>query len=547
MKRFRLNLRRRLVPLALAAIGASLVAAGCGSDSSGGKATSAKGLDFVPKSTLLYIVADTDFEGKNWDQARSLAQQFNGYEAAKAKALKKLEEGKNGVKWSDVKAWLGDEAGVAVLSAKGGKGGNGTFFAWIDVTDVGKAEKTLTGSDKVAKAGSVAGSDIKKDTASDGNVTYYAFADKTLLVSEQRASVALALKTGDGNDSITDQKDVKDVADQVDKDALVSMVVNGPRVATALRAEMAKNSTTASLSSLSKSKLLDALKGAEVSLTAKDKGFQLAGYVGVDPDQLDGMKLDRESFQPKLAESLPKDTALAIGGQDLGGSIKTLIGQVEQAQPSVKTQLTQLESVLGLKVDDIATALGGEFALGVHGTATQPAVTAVLEAKDETKTRTVMGKLFGAVGTLTGGAAKQTTEGDVVTNSVTVAGQTLYESTADGTSIVTNSPTATAQIRAGGDGLGSTDTYKRVSDEAGMPNKVGGLLFANVQALLAAAKGSGLATGDSLTKAQAGANALGPWIGWLDTGKDHASFDVFMEIDKNAQSDAMKASATMTK
>src|SRR4051794_20289105 len=93
---FRLRIRRLrwLALAALTTVAAAAIASGCGSSSgsSGGSAAAAKGLDFVPKSAIVYGVFDLDFHGTAWGKVDTLLKNFPNYAAQKDKALAKLEQ-----------------------------------------------------------------------------------------------------------------------------------------------------------------------------------------------------------------------------------------------------------------------------------------------------------------------------------------------------------------------------------------------------------------------------------------------------------------------
>jgi hypothetical protein len=104
---------------AIAIVGAALVAAGCGGSGSS-SATSSGALDHIPSTALAYASFDTDFDGDEWKQFDHLAtafdKDFKGVGDELSKSAGKAE-GDDDVDFDkDVKPWLGDSAGVAVLS-----------------------------------------------------------------------------------------------------------------------------------------------------------------------------------------------------------------------------------------------------------------------------------------------------------------------------------------------------------------------------------------------------------------------------------------------
>ena len=527
-----------IVVLALSAIIAVGCGGGGGAKSGAGKAaTDDKGLAFVPASALLYMVVDTDFEGDSWKQFEEHAKQFKGYAKARKDALDDLAKDEDVSYDTDIKPWLGDTAGIAVLSvnttkiagdapAESDKESDGEFIAWLETKDAAKAKTFVNKNAKKQGSSDYEGSTITESQGegSDEEAFFWTIKDEILLLSDSEKSIKTALKAAKSGKSIADDDDVKDVAGEVGGDALAAIVLNGDSARDLIDdATKSENKSAATLSSLRGIGRVKALTGAAVGFEAEEAGFRVHGFVGYDKDKLGSDKLG-EDAEPTLLTDLSKDTILAIGGEDLGGQLARVVEAATDGNDEMSTQLTQIEGVLGLKVKDLETAYDGEFALGVGAAAKGPIppVGFVAEANDDTASAT--DKLIGAMQLATGSAPKSIKVDGHDAKQASLGGVSLTAATFDKHTFLTNDEKFITGF-GNGDTLGDSDAYKSVVEDAEVPDEVGGLFFMDTQKVIALAAGIGADTKGQDTK------ALGPWIGWLDNDSDSQTFDIFMRIE----------------
>lgn len=514
---------------ALVTIIAALVAAGCGSSSNGGAsdaAASSKALDFIPKTAVGYVTIDTDFQGDNWKQFDKLAQGlYPKFTSVGGEIDAAIKSDGSKVKYdTDIDPWLGANAGLAVLNVAD-NGSDANFVAWAEVSDRAKLEKLAK------EQGLKEGAKIGDFTEWNKDEGFIAVSDDLVFIADDRASLEKTIKY-DG-DSITDAKGVDEIAGKVGDDTLAAVVLSGDGVRTAI----ADNSRAKTL------KNVDAVKGfngASFGVTAEDKGLRVHAYTHAD-----GVGNNIKNTNNDILRSLPGNTLLAVGAQDLGGQLKTGVESLGSDNAQLQQQLGAVTGALGVDLDDLATAFSGEFALGVSADDTglqsivsgvagavmgggtsgfKPAaitqtgaVTLAFENK-ETTTAT-LDKLVGAIGGLTGGASPKTgTAGDFQTKSLTLGGLPVTAASSDKVAAV--SIGTDVFTKWGTDSLGDNGTFKDAWSAAGAPSDVAASFWLDWPRV---AKLASLDTSDKAT--------AGGWVGWAKTDTNSSTFDLFMHIE----------------
>jgi hypothetical protein len=514
--------RGGLADIAIASAG--LVAAGCGGSGGSGATAAAKdskGLDFIPKSALGYVTVDADLEGDNWKQFNELATAFDPEFDGAAKELSKAADDVDYKK--EVDPWMGDSAGIALLSAK-----EDDIVVWIELQDKAKFEKFAKsqGWKKGAKIDEYSTySDPEDDT------THVAYNDDIAIMTGSRASLSKRVKY-DG-DSITDADGVSDAIDEAGDDALVTLVVNGEGVRKAIASEK-------DLASLKDVEQLKDFKAAALSLAAEDKGMRLTGFVGSDGEKA------FDNVEHPIFEDLPADTVLAFGGTDFGGTVKKVAEEAGKENSQIQQGIGAAEAALGIDLDDLAKNMDGEFVLGmssddaglgalagnVVGAAMgggssdlDPAALAksasVILAFEETgKSSETLDKLVQAGGGLAGatGAPKTGTSGDFETKTYTVAGFPLTTASSDDVAALAVGADP-FEAWGGDETLGKLDTFSDAWDAADAPDKSAGLMWLDVARI---AKLAGVESGDK--------RELGGMVGWAESDDSNAKFGAFLHI-----------------
>ncbi|MCZ4495766.1 MAG: hypothetical protein JWM25_349 [Thermoleophilia bacterium] len=516
--------------IAAAVIASSaLIAIGCGgSDSDAASAAKdSQALDMVPATALGYATVDIDFDGEGWKQFDKLATAFD----ADFKGIQDVladestgDDDDSDLSWKeDFEPWAGDSAGGAVTTVSAdGKSAKG--FVWVDVKDKAEFEKFAKREDYKAD-GKVGDFDVWVDE----DDAFFGVKDDLLILATERKTLD-ATATFDG-DSITGVDGLDNVVDEAEGDSLATLVVNGAGVRDALK-------DNEQYATIAKAVDLKDFTGMSVTFAAKDNGLSVHGYV-------QGLSKDGKNSGNELFRSLPENTLLAIGAQDLGGGIKSAVDSAGKDNAQVQQVVGGLAGVLGVDIDDLAEALKGEFALavsaddaalgalaggvagaamggglgGINPAALTKSGNVTLAFENEDTTVETLDKVAAAVGGLTGSAPVTGTSGDFETKTFTVSGLPITAASSDevaaisiGQDVFTNWGDTT---------LADSDTFKDAWAAADAPDDVAASFWLDWSRV------SGLLDVKGSNKMEAGG-----WVGWLDADGDAVSFDVFMHVDE---------------
>lgn len=519
---------------------AALVAAGCGGSSGGSSdaATDAAALDLVPKDALGYVVVDTDLDGEGWTQFDKLAKAFYadfegvGEEVVKADSDDDVDYEK------DVEPWLGESAGVAIIDvgasdsadedSDGGDSSSSepTMMGWIELTDRSAFEKFLESQD-FKKDGTSGDFDLWVNEDDD---TYMGVSDDYVVFTDSKEQIE-ARTTFDG-DGILDAEGVTDVVDDAGDGALATLVVSGEGVRSLVEEDE-------SLKAFGSAADIESFDGLAVSFSAEDDGLRLHGFAS---GSLTG---DLEMGEPSLVNDLPGSTLLAIGGNNLGGTLEDAVDGAGKDNPQVQQTIGQLSGVIGVDLAELAEAFGGQFAIAlgaedsalgaVAGSAVGAAMGGGLQSLDpaaltdsasvtlafseEGTTSETLEKLVGVVGGLTGATAAPTeaTAGDFTTKTATVNGLPVTTAASDEVAAIS---VGSDVFTTWGDGtLADNEAFSSAWKAADAPDETAGTLwvdFGRVSKLM------DMPTSDEVT--------AGGWVGWAEADEDSASFDVFMHV-----------------
>jgi len=519
--------------VAVVAATAALIAAGCGSSgsSAGDAAKSAKALDLVPKNAIGYVTVNTDFNGDDWKQFSKMATAFDkDFKDVGSQVSTSFEDDDNKIDFKkDVEPWLGDNAGGALLDlGADGSGDNARGFIWVEIKD--KAKFAKFAKDQGAKKDGSAGDfDIYQDGMDSKD--YYGVNDELVVFAKDKKELASIVKF-DG-DSISDADGVSDVVDEVEGGSLGALVVSGDGV----RA-LAKDN--AQLKSVANSKQLKDFNGLSVGFSTDDNGYHVHGFVaGIG---------EVKNHTNKLFQQLPDTTIVALGGNNLGGALKSTADELGKDNQQVQQGVGALGAALGVDLNDIADAFGGEFALAIGGDdavigqiagsavgaamggglsgvdpsnlGTAGNVTLAFEAGDSTAV--TMDKLVGAVASLAapGATPKAGTAGDFETKTIDAGG--LPVTAASSKDVAALSVGADVFNGWGSGTLGESSAFKDAWGAADAPDDVAFSMFVDFGRIRTLAD---IKSGNDYTPAG--------WVGWAKGDGDKATFDVFMHIKKS--------------
>lgn len=247
---------KRLIAI-VAAFAALLLAAGCGSSSSGSATEDA--LSFMPKGAPLVGTIDTDPNGAQWQQVNKLLAKFPFAGQIKTQ-IKQSFNSSTALDFDrDLKPVFGNEAVFAVptVAALRSSGRSGLFA--LKASDEEKASAFI--QKDATKTGNFEGTDIFKERSS----TFLALKDGVIVAAGSLADLQAALKRHAAGPHMT-QADLDSSIAGVSGDSLVKVGVNAQ--------QLIGTSSSASAARARKIKWIAALRSVGFSLAAQPDGLQ---------------------------------------------------------------------------------------------------------------------------------------------------------------------------------------------------------------------------------------------------------------------------------
>jgi hypothetical protein len=436
---------KRLLPGLLVAT--ALLATSCGG---GGGGSVPDGASVAPASAIAFIAVNTDFSSAQWKQMTELAGHFPG--TAQLIAKFKKETGLDFA--GDVKPALGPEVDLV----------------WVDAANDGNDVVGLTKPDSKTKLAEVleksrSKGESKAVTEQFGD--WVAFADSQAKLDK--------FKAASGDDKLADDKDFKEALEKLDPDSSVRAWIRGDFVQSAMDRGLASSGAPPRLTHDVGD--LHAISG---SAKAEDNGASIKLHGLIDPTP------DPATFSPSLADAFPASPLLYVSTTSLEAPLRTVLRLVAKSKPNFETQLSQVEGVLGLTLeDDIYPLLKGESALGVYpGSPRLPEILFVQKVDDEKKADGLL-RRFSAIAQLSGELEVGTVElgGKTVQRlTITSAGVTIYDGVAGGKIFVTNSRDLAEQAVTGPHvSLADDQLYRSSREASGMPDKVAAFAYGDLE------------------------------------------------------------------
>ena len=252
---------KRLAAVLLAAL--ALVAAGCGSKSSGSGFDTA--LRYIPKNSAVVIAIDTNPDGGQWQQVDHLIGKFpfGGQVKAQFKnafsARTKLDYDK------DVKPLLGNDLVVAVTGARQQPTAQTPYVAAWKLKDEAAARRLIQATTQ--KSGTIDGLDVYGTPPTNFGV----IKDGTLVYADTMSALQAALKRSGGSDHMT-EGDFNAALGDLNKDSLIRVEGDFQTLLTGPQAAAAR-----------KVKWLSALRTFALTLRADSDGVEYAYKFDTDP------------------------------------------------------------------------------------------------------------------------------------------------------------------------------------------------------------------------------------------------------------------------
>jgi hypothetical protein len=487
--------RRRTSIAAFAALVVTLLAAACGGGG-GGSATGEGGTsasDFVPANAPAFVSVNTDFDGDQWKQLDKLSQKFP--DRGQLLALIQAQLSKQGVSWDDIKAALGPETGLGVLTFQGD---TGNAFGLTQPKDKGKLDELITKLDQA-------------DTSD--NPTVKAEVDDWTLVSDAQSTIDAAKAAKDGQ-SLSDDDTFKGALDDLPADALVKFFVSG----SALQRQLSKSIGTGALAG---SGNLTSIAG---DVEAQDDGLGFDVVVHSSGGQTP------KTYTSQLVDQVPAGALVYLS---FNGLSRTL--QQATKNPTVQSQLGTLQGLLGVSFSELVSLFDKEGAIYVRQGAPFPEVTIVLQTDNEQRSLGIVDRLAGRLaGFLGGGQAApptSTTVSGVTVKKLSVGPVAIYYGAFDGKLVITDSTTGISGLKEGGQKLADDPTFKDAKAAAGMPDETAGFFYLNFKDSLPLIENFAQTAGEPLpTQVSGNLAPLRSFLAYGTAAKGKSTLKGFLEI-----------------
>jgi hypothetical protein len=441
--------------LLLLAIAAVLVATGCGSSSGSGSGSAGDtmvGAEVAPANAVAFVSVNTDVNGAQWEQARALLAKFPAGGKLLDQALASIE--KEGVTWeTDVKPALGPELDVVVIQTPAGTDAVGLLQPADKATlDALVAKNPGTVTEEVDGWTAIAESQPVLDAFDKAR------ADGTLASSDLFADATAGLPA----------------------EALVTFYADGAGVVKALRSADvgAKTGGLDPLGGLSGNGSLEWASGA---LVAEDGGLRLAG------DLKGSAGATSESFESELVSQVPSGALLFADYKGTKAAFDQALKSLGESNPQFDQELAQIELALGLSVrDDLLPLFAGETAIGVWPGGPIPTASLILTVDDTQQALSIVDRVVGRLGVLTGGKVPQPTAtmiDGVAAKELSFDQFSVYYAAFDGKLVVTTNKAGISGLTGSGTKLVADPSFTAARDAADMPAKTNGYVYADVSGL----------------------------------------------------------------
>jgi hypothetical protein len=516
---------RRLLPgcAALALVG--VVLAGCGSSSKAGAAgaagTNGRAAQAFPSTTAAFLDANIDGNSDAWKRLLALGAHFPSFPKLVADFDKRANDATgNGPALSQVRAWLGSEVAIGVLDVPA-DGSTPDVLGFAEVRDRASLEAQLKKEKDTTALGTQGGFDLFKSTTD--SVILAVSGDTALIGSTQPIVVAAIDRLAGSGDKLADDKDFKDTLASLPSDNIAVAYAPGSvlqkLVSLAQKrapAQSAQSVTSAQMSTISAQ--LAGIRSLGFSLDATDAGLRtrttalLNGNATSVPD----------AYKADLLAKVPASAWFAASFGDLGTNAKAASDQAIAGNPNVQQQVTQVETMLGIKLDDIYALLSGENAL-YAGPGAPVSAGLLMHPADAVKGADTLRALTRALATQ-GIKFDDTADGQ---SAVIQGFAARWRAVGNDLAIGTDAAVGNAVK----DSIVDSDKFKRILAEDGVASgdKTLGLAYIDVPSLINVATAFGAFNSASNKQALDNLKHVGGVLFWAGRNGDTVTSDVFVE------------------
>jgi hypothetical protein len=358
---------RRLLAALAALVLLGIVLAGCGGASKASAVPGAAGTDgraaqAFPASTVAFADANIDEKSDAWKRLLALGARFPSWPKLVAQFDKVANTATDGgPTLAQVRSWLGTEAAIGVLDVPA-DGSDPTVLGFAEVTDRSGLEGALKQQKDVRAAGTHGGFDVFQDSKGSA---FVAVSDDTALAANSQAAVDAAIdRLAGSGDRLSDSADFKDTLATLPSENVVVGYAPGSTLqklvtyAQSRGPEAARGQLPQAQLDQISSKLAG-IRSFGFSLDATDKGLRIRGTTLLNGNA-SGLPAP---FTPDLLKRVPANSWFAASFGNLDQTIKQAADQALSTNPSAQKQVSQVEALLGIKLDDLYGLLSGDQAI----------------------------------------------------------------------------------------------------------------------------------------------------------------------------------------
>jgi hypothetical protein len=351
-----------------------------------------------------------------------------------------------------------------------------------------------------------------------------AVSDDTALISNTQAVVEAAIdRLASSSDRLADSSAFKDTMATLPSDNIVVGYAPGSTLQKLVtlsqtRGPEATRGTVPQAQVNQISSKLAGIRSLGFSLDATDAGLRLRGTTLLNGDDKDVP----QPFSPDLLERVPGNSWFASSFGGLDANIKQAADEALKSNPGAQKQVSQVEAVLGVKLDDLYALLSGDQALfaGPGAPLSAGLILHPADAAQGAATLRALTKLLATQGI----AVTNTADGQQAAIQGFIA---RWRAVHDVIGIGSDAAVGDKAT----DSIVGSDKYKRVLAEDGVDSgaKTLGLAYVDVPSLvnLAAAFGSFNSAGDKETLDNL--RHIGGVLFWAGRDGDTVTSDVFVE------------------
>ena len=483
-------MRGLTVRLAAPAIVIAL-AAGCGSGSGSAAPGFGAAAAAVPAHPLVFVDVNLDRGSAGWRNLERLGPRIPGWASLSAQLRSQMAHSTGqGSFDSEIRPWLGNEAGLAVTSVDvSGANPKPVIEAYVSVIDEGALKQALTGPGHFTPTGSSGGYSLYRNARQS---VYAAAGSNVLLLASTSAALHQQIGLRDGHGaSLAASPAYRHTVSALPGSRLITGYVDGARLSELINLAMLSGpqlpgSSPAAMAAIQKA--LRRLAGVGFSVSADPGGVRLAFDAtrtpGSPPEQA-------EQFSPTLLHDVPANALAYVG---LRGSPKLAGGAALSGAMGEAAMPAQVRPLLTL-VREAAPLLTGEIGFDVVPGAPVGA-NLLLAPADPAAAATALTRVLAGLRRMTPHPA---ITGSAAGGALRVPGSPAIRWQRRGGLIeIGTSPGAT------GASLADAPAFTSLLAQAGVPTRVTAFAYVNVPAL------AGLAPG-----APAAVHALGGLVGWM--------------------------------